>query len=493
MAESDPKRPPARGRRTRLGVVLVLGLGLLVAGGYLIVRFKTRPTYQGPARHVIVISLDTTRVDHLGCYGNARIRTPRLDALAAESILFADYMTVVPTTLASHTSLFTGRYPHTHGTPRNGFTVNDENVMLAEILYDAGFHTAGFLGSFALDSRFDFAQGFEHYDETFPRLVGQEGAVQNERPAAAVTDAVIAHLDQLGTPPNLFLFVHYFDPHVTYNPPAPYDTMYGPEASKKLPPLREIRQQLTRAAKPGSQTPAARAMAMRYAGEVSYMDEHVGRLIDDLRRRGILDDAIVIVTSDHGENLWDHPAYFNHGLTVYQSTVGAVCMIRLPGGKRGGTRVKELVASIDVLPTVLSFLGLPIPNGLDGETIDLTEDARPAPSRVRFAEASRPHDRLEAGVRWFNERKARCVRMGDWKYVRTPYAQTEELYNLAKDPLERRNLLTAPTAEITATAAELRRKLESWTRSASPLPTRFESSQREETLERLRSLGYAEQ
>jgi len=474
-------------------LVLVLGLGLLVADGYLTVRPKARPRYQGPARHVIVISLDTARADHFGCYGNTWIRTPRLDALAAESILFADYMTVVPTTLASHTSLFTGKYPHSHGTPRNGYTVSDENVLLAEILYDAGFHTAGFLGSFALDSRFDFAQGFEHYDETFPRLVGQQGAVQNERPAAAVTDAVIAHLNQLGTPPNLFLFVHYFDPHVPYAPPAPYDTMYGPEAGNKLPPLPEIRQQLTRAARQGSQTPAARAMAKRYAGEVSYLDEHVGRLIDDLRRRGILEDAIVIVTSDHGENLWDHPAYFNHGLTVYQSTVGAVCMIRLPDGKRAGARVKELVASIDVLPTVLSFLGLPIPNGLDGETIDLTENARVPTSRARFAEASRPHDRVEVGVRWFNERKARCVRMGDWKYVQTPYAQTEELYNLARDPLERRNLLTSPTAEITATAAGLRRRLDTWTRSADPLPTRFESSQREETIKRLRSLGYADQ
>ena len=202
-------------------------MGVVAAAGAGLYRDRTGPTYKGPVQHVILISPDTTRLDHFGCYGNTWIRTPNMDALSAESILFTDYTTVVSTTLASHTSLFTGKFPHTHGVPRNGFMVNTDNIMVAEILKDAGFRTAGFLGSFALDSRFDFAQGFDHYDENFDILVGTGGADQNQRNAEAVTNAVIGYLEENGAGRNLFLFVHYFDPHLPYSPSPPYDTMYA--------------------------------------------------------------------------------------------------------------------------------------------------------------------------------------------------------------------------------------------------------------------------
>lgn len=197
--------------RIRRGAWWRIGfLGVLAAVGTGLYRYMQGPTYKGPVRHVILISLDTTRRDHFGCYGNPWIRTPNMDALSAESILFTDYSTVVSTTLASHTSLFTGKYPHAHGVPRNGFMVNTENKMIAEILQDAGFRTVGFPGSFALDSRFDFAQGFDYYDEDFDILVGTGGVDQNQRNAEKVTNSVIHYLEEDGTGRNLFLFVHYF-------------------------------------------------------------------------------------------------------------------------------------------------------------------------------------------------------------------------------------------------------------------------------------------
>ena len=432
-------------------------------------------------RHVIIISLDTLRKDHLGCYGNRWIQTPRLDGLADESILFTNYITVVPTTLASHTSLFTGKYPHNHGTPRNGFMVNRENQMLPEILKENGFHTVGIPGAFALDSRFDFDQGFDHYDENFERLVGQMGSFLNERTAKSVTDRVIGYLRQKDLPSNLFLFAHYFDPHAPFVAPEPYGIMYQSN-DESLEWLANLPVKNTKYHKP--------AKALKYAGEISYMDKHIGRLLDYLKQKGILDESILIVTSDHGENFWDHPGFWNHGMTVYQSTAGAVCMVRLPGAGKGGTKVKPLLASVDILPTLLKYMEIDIPEGIDGEAINLDQEKISYPTRIRFCQASKPWQDVEREYQWQNMLKSRCVIDGRYKFIQTPYKRTEELYDLDTDPLENNNLLKGATADISKNAGKLRDQLEKWAQSAHPLETYFEQQQRNETIERLKSLGY---
>jgi choline-sulfatase len=479
-----PDSSTLRSKRVWLFALLGLVAVAAVVTGVAWRSFSSSPKYRGPARHVVVISLDTARADHFGCYGNTWIRTPRIDALAAESILFTDYMTVVSTTLASHVSLLTGKYPHTHGVARNGFVVPDDNVMLAEILKKAGFYTAGFVASFALDKRFNFAQGFDHFDQAFDLLVGHLGADQNQRRAEAVTDAVIEYLDREGVPDNLFLFVHYFDPHAPYDPPPPYDTMYGDAPGA-------IRLEEHPALTGGYRPSRLRQYLCRYAGEVSYMDHHVGRLIDDLKRRGILDHAILVVTSDHGENLGDEPSHlFDHGWTVYQSVMAAVGLIRLPDGMHGGTRLDLPVASVDVVPTLVNYLGLPMPAGVDGLAIDLTNPRQTMVSRTRFGEATKPWDEVETDPRWFNNRKARCVRDGPFKYIHTAYRETEELYDLSSDPHERDNLLASRAPEFLARVAELRGKLDAWTATQKPLPSHFDREQREETVRRLKALGY---
>ena len=479
MTGSESCGPPARPHR-----LLALGGALaLVLVGLSALLHILPGAEDASVRHVIVISLDTTRADHFGCYGNTWIRTPNLDALAAESILFTDYVTTVSTTLSSHVSLFTGKYPHTHGVPRNGFLVHDDNVMLAEILKEAGFATAGFLGSFALHGRFNFAQGFDHFDQRFDILLDGDQIDQNQRRAAAVTDSVIAYLDERGAPPRLFLFVHYFDPHQPYDPPAPYDVMYGDAPGR-------IAFEGHPALMYGDGSEESRRSLSRYAGEVSYMDDHVGRLLDDLRRRGILDRALLLVTSDHGENLGENPGKaFHHGRTVYQAEMHCVGMLRLPGGAHGGTRLDLPVSSIDMLPTMASYLGLPIPAGVEGAALDLTDLSWNELERPRFGEASKPR-RRESDPRWFNNLKARCVRDGSLKYIRTPYLSKEGLYNLQADPHEQNNLLESATAEVAARAAELRRKLDAWTAAQNPLPSHFDDRSRDETIARLRALGY---
>ena len=476
IADSQERRPK---RWPIVAVALVC-----IAATAIVALWKLWPSYDGPVQHVIVISLDTTRADCLGCYGNRRIRTPRIDELANESMVFTDYATVVTTTLASHTSLFTGKYAHTHGVPRNGFIVNDDNVMLAEVLKAAGFYTAGFLGSFALDSRFNFAQGFEHFDQNFDILVNGRGVDQNQRRAESVTDAVIDYLDREGVPRNLFLFVHYFDAHAPYNAPAPYGQMYADGESvisAEGPTGESDRKSFQR----------FQRRSRLYAGEISYMDHHVGRLLDDLKRRGILDNALLIVTSDHGENLGDaEQSAPGHGWSTYQVEVHAVCLVRLPRAARGGTRVALPVASIDILPSVLSYLGLPIPVGVEGEVIDLNQPGGIDGGRVRFSEATKPWEPVEVDPRWYNIPKPCCVREGSLKYIRTLYQGREELYDLATDPYEHANLLASPTPEVTARAAELRQKLRDWVASGKPLPSHFDPRHQEDTMRRLQAMGY---
>jgi len=438
-----------------------------------------------PPRHVIIISMDTTRADQLGFMGNPFVQTPRLDAIAAESIVLTDCMTVAPTTLASHTSLFTGKYPHHHGTPRNGYMVNRDNVMLAEILKDAGFTTAGFAGSFALDRRFDFAQGFDTYDQTFDVRVGDGDAHENQRRAEKVTNAVIAYLDAQGIPDHLFLFAHYFDPHFPYTAPAPFYGMYAPNRRRGI---GFVVGEHFKADQQRQQN--GRQLISQYAAEISYMDFHIGRLFDELRRLGILDESILLVTSDHGESFLEHRRPFSHGFSVYQTTMHSVGVIRLPGGEGGGRRIEEPVSNIDLLPTLLNILGIPPPPGIDGEAIPLgvTDDA--LPQRMRFGQATRPRKRYETDPRWMNILKARYIRSGRYKFIQTPYLGTEELYDLESDPSEQKNLLQDASPETLEIAARLRADLTAWAESADPLLTRFAPSQTDETRERLKSLGY---
>ena len=465
----------------RKSILIIVGAAAICLA-IVVFRAVRGPSGGLPARHVIVVSFDTARADHLGCYGNAWIKTPRIDELASESILFEDYMTVVPMTLASHTSLLTGKYPHTHGAPRNGYTVNEENVMLPEILKEEGFHTAGFAASFVLSARFGFAQGFDYYDEDFSVSSDEHVSYPSERVAAVVTDAAIAYLEEREVPENLFLFLHYFDPHKPYRPPAEYVDMY--EGNETVTRWLEETEGVPR------NRYAEMRMALHYAGEVTYMDEHFGRMMDYLDGRGILEEALLIVTSDHGDNFWGHPVQWDHGFTVYQSTVDAICIIRLPQARNGGKRIEHLFASIDVMPSVLSFLGLEAPAGTEGRSIDLTASSIPPPRTNCFCQASKSEGVAETDPQWLNIRKAACIREGKWKYVSVPYQGTEELYDLSRDPGEHHDLLADPTPMSRAQADRLRPVLRTWVESAAPLPSSLAEKDREDTIRRLKSLGY---
>jgi len=469
------------------------------------------------------VSLDTARADQIGAYGDKRARTPTLDGLCAQGVRFESATSAAPTTLAAHTSLMTGTWPHTHGVARNGFVVHGDNVMLAEIMRDAGFQTAGILGSFALESRFQFDQGFDHFNEDFDVLVGAGGADQNQRRGDRVTQAALATLDRvLDSDDPMFLFVHYFDTHAPYAPPAPYaepflrpgdarsSDMVEVEAAVRaqqqavtgqafghagainaglLGPLRALVGNVPN--RPGLED---LHLASLYAGEMSFVDKALGDLLEGLRVRGLLDETLVVVAADHGETFWEHGDLWNHGLAVYQTTVHVPLIMRFPDGSHAGRRVRTPVSTIDVVPTLCELLDLDLPFRCEGVSLVPALGDGEFKRGPVFSEATQPWVAERGQVGWLNARKARCVRRGPWKYALSPYNQIEELFNLDRDPQEQVNLLLGtPTPESLAARNRLKAQLIRWQEGCSPLPSSFDASQNAETRERLKAMGYTGQ
>jgi arylsulfatase A-like enzyme len=466
--------------------------------------------YAGPVRTLVVISLDTLRADHLGAYGGD-VGTPTLDRLAAEGVTFEDVTTAAPTTLASHVSLLTGTWPHTHGVPRNGFTVAAENLTLAELLAERGFATAAFVGSFALDRRFGIDQGFEHFDQEFDALADFRARDQDQRRAPAVTDAALAWLDGADADERRLVFVHYFDAHAPYDSPdagasrATYDDLRAavvaqharllggtpPEDALERTILSGLSRDLLERAD-GVELATDRALAEAYAAEVRVLDREVGRLVDGLERRGLLDGAVIAVVADHGESFHEHADFWNHGLWAWQTTAHVPWILwRAPdlrAAGEAGRRVSEPVSTIDVLPTLCGLLGLDVPGRVEG--VDLSPAVVRGAALARgavFCEATQPPLGEQGG--WANRSKAAAVREGSLKLIEAPAVPWLGCYDLASDPGETLDLCADG---LDPRFARLRRLLAEFRASARPLPSSVDASQLEETLRRLQGLGYPE-
>jgi arylsulfatase A-like enzyme len=450
-----------------------------VAGGC----FGEAPKLRSPLgfRHVLLISVDTLRADFLASYGLPFVESPHVDRLAREGLLFEQHIAVASTTLASHTSLMTGSYPRTHGTPRNSFVVNDDNAMLAEELGRGGFGTAAFIGGLPLLERFNFDQGFDHFDEPGPDV--------GSRSAAEVTSAALDWLK--GTSADrLFVFVHFFDVHYPYVQGEPWDSMYRDDAldvTGSIPDGFRVIHALREG------IPAAQAMSdarkRAYAGGVTYVDTQIGRLVDGLEALDLLDETLVIVTSDHGESMDLHPAeYWDHGRTVFEEVAHIPLIMRFPSAWRRGERIPQLIANIDVAPTLLDLLDLPVPEAVEGRSFAPLLRGEDAPVRgAVFIEATKPHGkRYEADTVWRNERKMQGVRTERWKLIHEPLTQRIRFYDLRADRSEQDDLSAATVAA--APMADLRDHLRR--REGGAAAQDAPADLDEQTRARLRALGY---
>ncbi len=434
------------------------------------------PSVAGAApKHVILVSIDTLRADHVGVYGSD-VQTPHIDAFAKDSVRFEHAYTASTMTLPSHITMFTGLFPHNHGVPWNGAVVPKENELLAEVLQAAGYSTAAFIGGNPMGKSTGIDQGFQ----TYPGVI--------EDPSERLRRS-LEWIDTHKAQP-MFLFVHLWEAHWPYHPPAPYDRMYRTDSSDISGTFDEIvklrKDYKTKV--PGSQE-RSDIMKTLYMGGVSHADSVFGELMAGLAARNVLDDSIVVLVSDHGESTDEHFDVWTHGATAYNTNAQVPLIVRLPGKERQGAVVPDRVSLIDLMPTVLEEVGQPVPTGLDGTSLSAALHGRGTiPDRTLYVEAPLSRNDPDPSMKWINEKKCAAVIVGDLKLHRCPQWKKLELYALDKDPEEKTNLAKKP--EMRDAMTELQGSLDRW--RAGGATKQLEVDTDKDTINALKELGYME-
>lgn len=315
--------------------------------------------------NVLVLTMDTLRADALGCYGAANVKTPNLDKLAKEGVLFEDAVCQIPATLTSHTAIFTGRNPKSTGVRFRTAAVPATEETLAERFQSRGYQTAAFLSSYVLAPEFGLNQGFDRYD--LGSIKNGKSKAADERRAEETIDQAINFLKNKSAKP-FFLWIHLYDPHSPYNPPAPYSAMYDPNYTGTINgTVSEVARLNANRGKGASPRDLHHLRAL-YNGEVAYMDFHIGRLVTAMREIEILDNTIVAALADHGENLGENGRFF-HGDDLYQPAVHIPFLLRYPKRIPQSMRIRQTAQSIDLFPTLLELASVPSVSGVEGSSI----------------------------------------------------------------------------------------------------------------------------
>jgi choline-sulfatase len=398
------------------------------------------------ARHLVLVTIDTLRADRVGVYSGVDL-TPSLDRIAREGAYAANAMAHAPLTRPSHANMLSGLLPWEVGVRDNLAPAQlPSSPLLAEILKGAGFRTAAFVSSIVLERRGGFGRGFDRYDDDFPKTRSADLLSTLQKPGAETLSAAVAWLERERGADRIFLWVHLYEPHDPYEPPEPYASRYRDRP---------------------------------YDGEVAYTDALVGQLDDALGRLGLASQTLLAVASDHGEGLGEHQETL-HGFFVYETTLAVPLILRGPGIVGGG-KIATNVGLVDVLPTALDLLGVAVPGDFRPSGTSIAAALRggtgPTPDSPQYAESLVP-------LLHFGWSDLRVLRRGSWKYVLAP---KPELYDLASDPHEQRNVVGEQPARAAALRGTLATILDQERRvgakaTSQTLPAGL--------LERLGALGY---
>jgi choline-sulfatase len=407
-----------------------------------------------PARHLVLVTIDTLRADRLGCYGSKDVETPNLDRISREGAIALHAAAHVPLTRPSHTSLMTGMLPTRHGV-RDNITPSPlrDVPTLATVMKSAGFATGAFVSTIVLASGGGLERGFDVYSDDFHEAETRSGSDAESSPflntlqrrGDETLDEALAWIASRQDE-RIFAWIHLYDPHDPYEPPEPYRSRY-----------------------PGRP----------YDGEVAWSDELIGRLDAGLARLSMRENTLLVVTSDHGEGLGDHGETL-HGFFIYESTLRIPLILRGPG-VAPGTRLTSLVGSVDLFPTLVAMMGLESgPSaGRTGESFaSALGGGLDPPEHVHYAETLVP-------LLHFGWSDLRAVRKGRWKYVQAP---RPELYDLSEDPTERENLASSEPAIVRGMSAALGEELAA--ERAAGATDSSTASVPQELLDKLGALGY---
>jgi len=429
-------------------VIAAIGVLLSLGTVYTLV-LRNRPE-TARKLNIVLVTADTLRADRLPAYGYSRVATPSIDALAAKGVVFDNAHTVVPLTLPSHSSMFTGTYPMHHGVRDNGgYYLGEEQETLAETLQQAGYRTGGFVAAFVLDGRWGLTQGFDHYYDDFDFKKYETIALDTvQRPGGEVLDEALEWMDGVKDGP-FFSWLHFYDVHTPYEPPEPFSSQYQ--------------------GYPGS----------RYDGEIAYLDSLIGRIDRWLTDNALAEDTIVVFIGDHGESLGQHEET-THGFFIYDATMKIPFIIRAPYRHiPQGMRVEAQVRSIDLMPTLLDLVGLAIPAPVQGTSLAslVTGDADDL-NLFAYSESLYPRNH-------YGWSELKSIRNEDYHFIDAP---RPELFDVRSDPLERENIASQRAATLSQLKAELDRVVTTF--SVDGIDQKGPESLDAETQQQLAALGY---
>jgi arylsulfatase A-like enzyme len=468
--------------------------------------------------NVLLVTVDTLRADHVGCYGASDARTPAIDALAAQSVQFLDATSQANTTGPSHTSMLTGMYPHEHGATHNGVSLSHSVRTLPELLQAEGFQTAASVSGFTLvQEACGLAPRFERYDDDLLawhwlpaaaarlrlfkvaiQLANQRGfqALRADRPAHETVDSALAWLSSRENSRPFFLWTHFYDPHCPYQPPPPFDRMH--DESFPGDPARNWYKLSTKARRKLLADPReVEHMRSLYKGEISYTDSELARLFKSLKDRGEFDNTLVILTSDHGEGLGEHEYWFDHGTFLYDAELSVPLLIHFPAGAHAGKKVASQVRLIDIMPTVMEVLGLENHEKISGLSLIPTLDETTPQPRPSFAQGDLAGDlsgyELDGRKLSLRVNGRKLIWTSDSWLDSLHVPETWESFDLKADPSELTNrwsaLQQAPAGDEAAKAfGSMRTNLDDWRSLTAENPSRPEISP--EIRSRLKAIGY---
>ncbi|HEX3036602.1 MAG TPA: sulfatase, partial [Thermodesulfobacteriota bacterium] len=397
-------------------------------------------------RHVILLTVDTLRVDVLSCYDNQQsVPTPHIDQLAKDGVLFTKAISAAPWTLPSFSSIMTGLSPSVHMTTKSSSRLPDNLKTLAEYMRDSGYYTAAIGYNWFLRPDHNVSQGFLGYN-FFPKSsLGKSFGVRlikwsfpdKFRSEASTRDLTRLAINWLQSnyKKDFFLWIHYFDPHEPYVPPPRF-------LPKRKPPpgMGKEFDMKTKELRDGSYTPPLDErvwIKKLYEGEVRYVDENIGKLFSTLKSLNLYDESLIIFTSDHGEEFWDHGGY-EHGHTLYNELIQVPLIVKLPMSAKKG-EVSTFVSTQSIMPTILNLTGI----GYDG---DYLSGNSLSPLWGSNPDGFNRKPLISTGLLYFEDRES--VIFDGLKYIRFLKTNREELYDLVRDPKEKTSIVNSSPESV---------------------------------------------